>query len=685
MQLLKNLWYRSDRLQHRLWFRVAASVVVLAASGALFGTLLGTSYSLEAQVDALEQALSDQNLADEDELAVSLARTGTVVVNGKTYGGPGILDRRREIFDRQGDIAQPRALASLLIQPEVPTWAPIWLLDQPQTTWLLAITSTALLLATIWMALTVPLLLTVAGLCATALPAYLNGFEQTAWMFAGLGLLTFSFALLTRVLLLALNRPIQSLSVAHTVVREASRSRLSLVFIVFLLIALPLIPVVFLDKDGPLRYQVQSFISWSMNATYIVAACLTLVLSCATVAFEIRDRQIWQLVSKPMSRFNYLIGKWIGIVGVNAVLLTIAGLSIFMYIQYLRSQPVAPGLEGQLDAVQLRDAVLTARKSARPTYDQLTEEQLRERVDQELRRNPEYAMIDQPSPELRRSIRQRIQQTYAAQQRGVPPQQARTYTFEGLGEAKDRSASLTLRYRFHILEDSTHTNYPARFFFNEDPNLSLDRRYVPTMSHDLIIGPNLIQDDGTLKVTVANLYQAPPNSPYGTLNFEADDFELLYQVASFESNFIRAMLITLTKLSFLSVLGILFATFLSFPVACLASFTVFLGGSLAPFLHMSLQEFMIPPIFDMESFTAAQLLEYIFKQIVRAVGYAIVFTMGGYGEYKPTQELVQGRYIPWLHVLWSFLRLGVIWSCIALVVGYLIMRSRELAIYSGHG
>jgi len=685
MQLLKNIWYRVDHVQRSRWFRISAIVLVLAACASVFGVLLATSYSLEAQVNALENALTGQSLAEQDEHALSLAQSGTVTVNGKEYGGPALRDRRSAFFDQQGNITQPRAIAALLIRPEIPDWAPRWLLDQPGTTWLLGLATTALLVITIWMALTVPFLLTLAALCVTALPAHLAGLEELAWMFAGLGLLTFSFVLLTRALLVVLDTPNQALSVAHTVVKEASRSRLSLVFIVVLLIALPMIPMVLLDRDGPLRYQVQSFISWSMSVTFVVAASLTLVLSCASVAFEIRDRQIWQLVSKPMSRFSYLIGKWLGVMGVNIVLLTIAGLSIFLFIQYLRTQPVASGMEGQMDAVQLRDAVLTARKSARPVYEELTEEQLRARVDQELNRNPEYAGIEDPSPALRREIRTRIQQAHAAGQRAVPPQQARTYRFEGLGEAKDRNSALTLRYRFHILEDSTHTTFPARFYINEDPNMYLDREYVPSMSHDLILGSDLIRDDGTMLITVVNAYQAPPNSPYGALNFEADDFELLYKVASFESNFARAMLITLTKLSFLSVLGILFATFLSFPVACLASFTVFVGGSLSPFLHMSLQEFMIPPIFQMESFTAAQFVEYVFKQFIRGVGYAIVFTMGGFGEYRPTHELVQGRYIPWMHVVYSLLRLGLIWSGVCLVVGYLVMRRRELAIYSGHG
>ncbi len=684
MRILKELWYRIDATQRTLWMRIVLSVLSVAVCGWFFGTLMLTSQSLDSQHAALVQAMSGQSVQDSDEYALSLFENGTVTVNGKTYGDEALITRRHDLFSTSGEIENPRALASLLLQPDVPTWAPLWLLDQPSTTALLGIVALLWCLLIIWMTLTAQVLLTALLTSGAVWIALQLGSESTAWMLGELGLLTFSFIMLTRVLLAALDWSHQALSVAHTVVKEASRSRISLVFIVFLLIVLPLIPM-WLDADQPLRDQVRTFISRSMNLTYVVAAVLTLVLSCASVAFEIRDRQIWQLVSKPMSRFNYLLGKWIGVMGVNLVLITIAGLSIFLYIQFLRTQPVAQGLEGQLDAVELRDAVLTARKSARPDYQQLTSEQLRERVDQEITRNPEYAYAEEITPELRREVGRRILQAQSAGQRTIAPQSFATYEFSSLEPAANRNTSLMLRYRFHILDDNTHSIYKAKFMFNDQSELVLDREYVPAMSHNVLLGPDLIREDGTITVSVANMYVPEPNSPYGALNFEAEDFEILYQVASFEGNFTRAMLVMITKLSFLSVLGILCATFLSFPVALLAAFTVFIGGSASSFVAMSLQDFHAPPIFQMDSVTPGLVIEWLFKSIIKWIGYAVVFTLGGFGEISVTSQLVQGRYISWWAVIMSTLRLVVLWSVAAFVVGYLIMRSRELATYSGHG
>ncbi len=77
-------------------------------------------------------------------------------------------------------------------------------------------------------------------------------------------------------------------------------------------------------------------------------------------------------------------------------------------------------------------------------------------------------------------------------------------------------------------------------------------------------------------------------------------------------------------------------------------------------------------------------ISWVFKSVIRAIAVSLVFMVGGMGEYRPTQLLVEGRLIPWAAVLGSMLR-GLIWSGLSLLIGYLVLRNRQLAIYSGHG
>ncbi len=691
MNVLVHNYRRFDLLQRTRWFQIIASVIVLLACGGFFGSLIYKSYSLDRQRQTLYTALHNQNLERRDEHAVSLRENGAVTVNGRTYRTFQFARTPQDMFDEQGNIAALPILVNDLLRDQVPRWAPDWLLSQPNTTWLLAGVFSAWALLIVWMNITVPFILT---LLATAIPVgiswflgsrgWFDGYQGAILAFSGIGLLTFTYVLLTRTALLLFERPNQILAVAHTVIKEASRSKLSLLFIVLLLITLPLLPI-FLDPEAPLRYRIQTFISRSVGFTFVIAAIMTLLLSCATVAFEIRDKQIWHLVTKPLSRWNYLVGKWLGVVTVNLILLLVAGVATFTFIQYLRTTPVAPGIEGYLDRVQVDSEVLVARAARKPTYQRMTQEQLRARIDQYVENDPELSQMDEVPLATRRRIADDLIKGFSAAQRTVPAMGERTYVFEGLQDARRANAAITLRYRFFILRSDEHENYPVGFVFNGDASTAHVRDYVPTMSHVVMVGPDMVREDGTMAVTIVNLYEPPPNQGYGFINFEEKDFEVLYKVANFEGNFFRAILIALIKLSFLSMLGIACSTFLSFPVACLLSFTIFIGGSLGPFLAMAIDiyEPMDAQFVDWSDLGAAVL--WLWQSFITLLGKGLVFTLGAFGEFSPTQDLVEGKLIPWYRVVWGVLVLGGVWSGAALVIGYTVIRSRQLAIYSGEG
>jgi hypothetical protein len=398
-------------------------------------------------------------------------------------------------------------------------------------------------------------------------------------------------------------------------------------------------------------------------------------------------------MTKPLSRINYLMGKWLGVLAVDAVILVVAGVSIFTYVQYLSQLPVAPGREGELDRRAVRDEVLTARVGARPVIEGLAPQQLRARVEQMIERDPELAEQEEVPLAVKRRLARELQESYVESQRSVLPiDRARpggnlhTYVFEGLGPARKLQSTLTLRYRFHILGDDEHQTFPVGFVFNDDPETATDGEYIPTVTQRLSVDTDLIREDGTLAVTVVNLFVTSAQfKGRGELNFEEDDFELLYRVASFEANFFRAVVITWVKLGFLAMMGIAASTLLSFPVACLLTFTIFLGGTVGPFLAIALEEYYPPEISQMDWSDFGMVLLWAAKSFIRVTAVGLVFALRSFSEYQPTQSLVQGRLISWNAVVSGFFWLGVVWSGIAMVFGFLVMRNRQLAIYSGHG
>ena len=78
-------------------------------------------------------------------------------------------------------------------------------------------------------------------------------------------------------------------------------------------------------------------------------------------------------------------------------------------------------------------------------------------------------------------------------------------------------------------------------------------------------------------------------------------------------------------------------------------------------------------------------IQWAFKSVIRGIAQAVVFLLQRFGEYRPTQDLVEGRVIPWRNVAGGIFWLGLVWSGFSLLIGYLVLRNRQLAIYSGHG
>ena len=139
------------------------------------------------------------------------------------------------------------------------------------------------------------------------------------------------------------------------------------------------------------------------------------------------------------------------------------------------------------------------------------------------------------------------------------------------------------------------------------------------------------------------------------------------------------------SLSFLAALAIAMSTFLSFPVACLMTLTVFVCGSLSPYLSQSLESYFPVRTSDVDFGNIAFVIKWAFEHVVHAIASALVYCLDGFGSQRPTKQLVSGMFISWGTVLNGFITIGVIWSGVILVLGTTVLRKRQLAVYSGKG
>src|SRR6185369_4501986 len=134
--------------------------------------------------------------------------------------------------------------------------------------------------------------------------------------------------------------------------------KLFLVIAALLVAAVVGLPLVIKD-DGTAQGFTQIILTYTLSVATGLLGISTLWLSCGTLARDIEECQIQVVATKPVARWQIWLGKWLGIVTLNAALLAISGACVYGLLQWRASK-----LPAEVQKV-LREQILVARGSAR--------------------------------------------------------------------------------------------------------------------------------------------------------------------------------------------------------------------------------------------------------------------------------------------------------------------------------
>ncbi len=546
----------------------------------------------------------------------------------------------------------------------------------------LIVAVTAVLLIVTWLGVLITYLALGAVALAVVAPLwFVPPARDFALVLGGAIALTGSFAALLQGVraLLGFRTPI--CAVAQTVLAEAVRMKISIVFIVMLVFLLAALPA-YLDATRPLRYRVQTFLQWGTSGAYWLLLLLTLFFSIATVAFEQRDKVIWQTMTKPVRPIEYLVGKWLGVISLNATLLLATASGVFLFTEYLRNQPahgeirpyVARASEGEVstDRRLLETQVLTARRVIEPTVDELlSEEQFEQLVDAQIeevqRREPDVALTVGGRKDIEAEVRALVERQY----RTIAPMDARQFAFEGLARERERGEPLGFQFKVNSGSNLPSALYEISFVFGG--KYFVPRQTSLDAAQTMQIPADAISENGILVIEIINGNPQTQMTNRLSIAFEPGSLQVLANAGTFEGNYVRVIAVLWLKLCFIAAVGVACATFLSFPVACLTAFVILLAAESSPFLNEALEQYSVRTLEGELDF---------FAIAIRSVAVPIAWVFKWYGELRPTSDLVDGRIIPWGTLLQGAISL-VLSSAAMLFGGWLIFRKRELATYSG--
>src|SRR5712671_1719854 len=141
--------------------------------------------------------------------------------------------------------------------------------------------------------------------------------------------------------------------------RAAFRFKLFVVVAGLLLLAVVGLPILIKD-DGTARGYTQILLTYTLSTVTGLLGLSTHWLACGTLARDIEECQMQVVAVKPIGRWQIWLGKWLGMMSLNAALLILSGISIYTLLQWRASRLPADQQRA------LHDEVLVARGSAKP-------------------------------------------------------------------------------------------------------------------------------------------------------------------------------------------------------------------------------------------------------------------------------------------------------------------------------
>jgi hypothetical protein len=460
------------------------------------------------------------------------------------------------------------------------------------------------------------------------------------------------------------------LAIARLTWKSAFRYRLFWVMAALLAAAVVGLPLV-LKEDrirngvteggGTAEGLAQILLTYTLSAITVLLGIATLWLSCGTLARDVEDCQMQLVCTKPIARWQIWLGKWLGILALNAMLLALSGAAVYMLLQW-RAQRLPAAQQAKL-----RSEIFVARAAAKEKPADITA------------RAKELAAAwrtNHPDVDLSLEDSQLLSNQLLAQARSeveeVPYLYRKSWQINLSSlSPRERSQPMQLRVKFHVADLNPAATYRIIWWIGPpgSPNPQvLDEILPPDSFQEIDVRP-LLDANGILTVVCGNYNNT-------SLFFPMEDgFEVLYRESTFGVNFVRGLAVVLCWLALLSAVGLASASFLSFPVAAFCSLAVLLVGLSAGILSEVQEE---KSIFGYSQEQPGALRKIV-DEVTVPVFSAMLKVVNLVQSFSPVDDLSTGHSITWGQLARAVGQIVLLMGGIFGLAGILLFNRRELA------
>lgn len=473
-------------------------------------------------------------------------------------------------------------------------------------------------------------------------------------------------------------RPI--LAIVWLTWKAAWRFRLLWVLAVLLVFAVGVLPMI-VRSDGTGKGLVQIVLTYTMSMVMAILGTFTLWLSCGTLAKDIEECQIQMVCVKPIARSQVWIGKWLGVMSLNLLLLGAASVIVYGTVMYRAAR--LP--EGQKQI--LNRQVLVGRGSAKPditAIQKLIEEDMEKNMKIAISQGKIDASMD---PQSLSRVADSLREELKARREILPPGvRAQEWTVKVPGaKGFKRGHVVVLRVKFQTPSPVDSNVYRTgwelgpgaaqeRDGWNEKDTMlqPFEVMLTPNTYHEIPVAVEAFAGGEVLKVRMYNL---PGNPSIFRLPIE-DSLEVLYRESSFAMNFARGMALLFCWIGVLAAMGLAAASFMSFSMAAFACMGLLIASFSTPLLKEVVKDSTIMQSHSHEGKRNTSLLDKF-----AIPSFQLLLTvMEPIKDYSPIESLSAGRSITWGQLSKAYFFVWGVCGGVMACFGMIVFHFKELAL-----
>jgi len=472
------------------------------------------------------------------------------------------------------------------------------------------------------------------------------------------------------------------LAIAFLQMRAAIRSRLFASLMAVLVLTVLGLPLT-IKGDGTLAGQIKIILYYTLGLSTIILGVATLWASSGAIAQEVESKQIQLVVVKPVRAFEIWLGKWLGLLAMNAVLLFTVGLIVYFLVQWnIRSADTAGRELGVV-----REELLAGRRLILPR--DTLEEEVMERYHAMMNRG--MIATNFSREEALSFIRKDLLTEKTVVGSGAVKQWILDVP-DFLREAGGEDRPVTLNICFSPVRKGNNTVHGEwrigternPVLFNMATNVSMDGTYKFTVPITRSLIDKIMEGTATGDShgrTMIVEYRNGSGTDSRTVVFDRKQGIILFiRESGFESNLVRAILVVLCRLALLAAIGLTASTLFSFPVTTFTTFSLLLLPLIIHYYVFLLATDTGSCCAEHQSGIEKESISHkIVERVVKKVDSVV---LGPVMKEDPVDRLSEGALVSWGDTAKAVLLVALLYPFLLGLAGVLLFRLRELALPS---